>query len=117
MTKIKQFLGREDFDELLNPRYWRNDDKRQTHAWIASKGPAPRVGTGLSFELRYPGLYHIAPKRIVCKPGKVTLIPHWGYYDILTRDGKPAKGTWFVGETIEDAAPSSLSKGDAFGQK
>lgn len=73
--------------------------------------------TVASFEGIYPELYQKAPRVIRCKPGKLTLIPHWGYYDVYTRDGTELRGAWYIGDTIEDAALKSLSRGDAFGHE
>ena len=100
---VKTYTGRENFDHDLNPGYWLNTDTRQTHYFISFLATA------------YPGLHDPAPKLIV-KPGKVCMFPH-KYYRVHSRDGSPVHGNWLIGEMIEDAAPASLTKGDAFGHE
>lgn len=100
---LTPWTGPEHKDHNLQPSYWHNQDVRQIHyfkSFIHSK---------------YPD-YIEHYEKIAAKPGRVTLIPH-RYYVINTRDGTPARGAWVHGEFVEEAAPASLSRGDALGHE
>lgn len=94
---LKPYLDQTPFDEKMSPRYWRNNDA-QDHVFVSR---LPQV---------YPTFPDVYPK-IIAKSHKITLIPH-GYYVIYTRDDTPAKGTWIVGEQVEDYSEKTLSRGD-----
>lgn len=93
MKKLSTFTGLAHPDENMAPKYWLNRDN-QNHFFESR------------LHLVYP-LMSEPQKIYVCKPGKVTVLPH-GYMTVSSRDGTPIRGSWVVGEMVEDFSTQSL---------
>ena len=91
----KKYNGLTQLDPNLEPCYWANRDRVQSH-YLTSVLSEQYIGEIDQFPV------------IECKAGTATMMPH-RYYKVSTRDGSPARGGMILGEALEALAKASVN--------
>lgn len=102
--KSHEGLVEEHPDPNLNPAYWWNQDKAQTHYFTSV------------LKDHYPLLKEGWPARtLTCPAGRILLLPH-RVYKVHTRDNTLIRGAWIKEEAIHEYPPNMLTRGGALGE-